>query len=353
MAEGEGGAAAMLDDVLDRRLRAHTASETWHLAHPGKLSPVYGSTPRVTIDGEDVLVFDWRNTVRRSAIGLIKETRFTTIPPHVNTAMELNYLYSGSCRYVVDGRQFELTQGDAVLFDTEAVRSVPSKKGENDIVIAITFLQEFFDSVFLASLPGGGILTTFLFESISHRRQHDHAIIVTHEHTGNLPELIRLLTREYLFPDVYTEDMLRSYATLVFMELIRALYYQAQLQDPVSNIDDKTARILDHIEHNYKTCTLGSVAREFGYSTNYLGNLLKAKTGETFSQIRLGQQMSEAAWLLLNTERSIEAIAHKVGITNMSFFYRKFELFYQMTPRAYRKALAGSQASRHALSNAV
>ena len=75
----------MLDDVLDRRLRAHTASETWHLAHPGKLSPVYGSTPRVTIDGEDVLVFDWRNTVRRSAIGLIKETRFTTIPPHVNT----------------------------------------------------------------------------------------------------------------------------------------------------------------------------------------------------------------------------------------------------------------------------
>ena len=66
--------------------------------------------------------------------------------------MELNYLYSGSCRYEVDGRQFELTQGDAILFDTEAIRSVPSEKGENDIVIA-TFLQEFFDSVFLASLP--------------------------------------------------------------------------------------------------------------------------------------------------------------------------------------------------------
>ena len=156
---------------------------------------------------------------------------------------------------------------------------------------------------------------------------------------GNLPELVRLLTHEYLFPDVYTGDILRSYATLVFMELIRAIYYQAQLQGPVSNLDDRTARILDFIEHNYKTCTLGSVAQEFGYNANYLGNLLKEKTGQTFSQIRLGQQMSEAAWLLLNTDRSVEAVAQKVGIANMSFFYKKFDLFYHMTPRAYRKAL--------------
>lgn len=330
-------------EVLDRKLHARTASEEWHLAHPGEPSPVYAHTPHVTVRGEEVLFFDWRHTVRRNAIGLIKETRFTTIPPHVNSTMELNYIYSGSCTYEVDGHRFELVQGDAVLFDTEAIRSAPCEKGEDDIVIAITFLQEFFDSVFLARLPGGGILTTFLFESISHRRRRDHFITVSHEHTGNLPELIELLAHEYLFPDVYTGDMLRSYATLVFTELIRALYYQAQLQDPVSHIDDKTARILDFIERNYKTCTLGSVATQFGYSPNYLGNLLKAKTGETFSQIKLGQQMSEAAWLLINTDRSIEAVAHKVGIANMSFFYRKFEMFYHMTPRAYRKALASEK----------
>ncbi len=330
-------------NVLDRKLRALTTSETWHLEHPGEPSPVYASTPRVEVRGEEVMLFDWRHTVRRNGIGLIRETRFASIPPHVNSTMELNYIYSGSCTYEVDGRSFELVRGDAVLFDTEAIRSAPRVKGEDDIVIAVTFLQEFFDSVFLASLPGGGILTTFLFESVSNRRRHDRFITVSHEHAGNLAELIELLAHEYLFPDVYAEDMLRSYANLVFLELIRALYYQAQISDPVSNIDDKTARILDFIERNYKACTLGSVARMFGYSPNYLGNLLKAKTGQTFSQIRLGQQMSEAAWLLLNTDRSIEAVARKVGISNMSFFYRKFETFYQMTPRAYRRALAGTQ----------
>ncbi len=331
-------------DALDRRLRSVTASEQWHLDHPGKLSPLYRDIPRVNVRGEAVYFFDWANTVRRNSIGLIRETRFTTIPPHVNSDMELNFIYDGSCVYEVDGKRFELTRGDAILFDTEAIRSTPVEKTERDIVIAITFQQAFFDSVFLARLPGGGILTTFLFESIAHKRKHDRCIAVHAEHTGNLPELIELLAHEYLLPDVYTPDMLGTYATLIFMELIRALYYEQQLTGAAAGIDDKTAQVLDHIERHYKECTLAGVAKRFGYSTNYLGNLLKAKTGETFSQIKLGQQMSEAAWLLLNTDRSIEAVAHKVGITNMSYFYRKFQGFYGMTPRAYRKEMRGPHA---------
>lgn len=326
--------------ALDRRIRSITVSEQWHLDHPGEPSPVYQSTPHITVRGEDVLFFDWRNTVRRRSIGLIAESRFTTIPPHVNSDIELNYIYDGNCTYEVDGVRVTLTTGDAILFDTEAIRSSPVEKGENDIVLALTFEREFFDSMFLAQLPGGGILTTFLFESISRKRKREHYLVVEAAQTGNLSELIELLAYEYLLPDVYTDAMLSSYATLVFTELIRGLYYQEQLTGRAAHIDDRTASMLDYIERNYKTCTLSQVARAFGYSTNYLGNMLKAKTGQTFSQIKLGQQMSEAAWLLINTDRSIESVANKVGIANMSYFYRKFERFFGMTPRAYRREAA-------------
>lgn len=327
-------------DALDRRLRTVSASEQWHLDHPGEPSPVYRSTPHVTVRGEDVLFFDWRNTVRRHAIGIITESRFTTVPPHVNSDIELNFIYDGGCVYEVDGARVALKTGDAILFDTEAIRSSPVEKGPDDIVIALTFEREFFNSMFLAQLPGGGILTTFLFESIARKRTREHYLVIEAAQTGNLPELIELLAYEYLLPDVYTDDMLGSYATLVFTELIRGLYYQEQLTGRAAQIDDRTARVLDYIERNYKTCTLAQVAHTFGYSANYLGNLLKAKTGQTFSEIKLGQQMSEAAWLLINTERSIENVAHKVGITNMSYFYRKFERFFGMTPRMYRHEAA-------------
>ena len=325
--------------VLDKRMRSITKSERWHLEHPGEPSPIYETTRKVNAGGIEVYYFDWRNTVKRNFIGMIKETRFATVPPHVNSNMELDFVYDGTCELEIDGKRVILQRGDAILIDTEAVRSSPVPKAENDIVIALTFERDFFDSVFLSRLPGGGILTTFLFEAIANRRRSMHYITIEAEHTGNLFELLMLLTNEYMFPNIYTPNMLEHYATLVFIELIRGLYYQSQITGRASRIDDGTARVLDYIEHHYKECTLTSTAEEFGYSPNYLSNMLKAKTGETFSQIKLGQQLSEAAYLLLNTERSIESIAKKVGISNQTFFYKKFSTAYGMTPKKYRETM--------------
>ena len=328
-------------NVLDRRMRAITASEQWHLDHPSEPSPIYEHTPKVDAGGKEVYYFDWRNTVKRNFIGLIKESRFATVPPLVNSNMELNVVYDGSCELEIDGKRVHLERGDAILIDTEAVRSSPVPKGENDIVIALTFERDFFDSVFLSRLPGGGILTTFLFEAIANRRRSMHYITIAAEHTGNLFDLLMLLTHEYIFPNIYTPNMLEHYATLVFIELIRGLYYQNQISGRASRIDDNTAHVLDYIEHHHKECTLASTAEEFGYSPNYLSNMLKAKTGETFSKIKLGQQLSEAAYLLLNTERSVESIAKKVGISNLTFFYKKFSASYGMTPKKYRETMRG------------
>jgi YesN/AraC family two-component response regulator len=110
----------------------------------------------------------------------------------------------------------------------------------------------------------------------------------------------------------------------------------AQDQDQRRSIDRRLSDAIRHIEKHYKDCTLGSVAREFGYDPNYLGNLLKANTGRTFSQIKLAQQMREARFLLTNTDRSITSIAEKVGIANMTYFYRKFGEHFGMSPREYR-----------------
>lgn len=333
-------------EAMDRQLREVTPSEKWHLMHQGELSPVYDTLSTVEVDGQEVYLFEWLHTLRKNAVAVIKETRFCEIPPHINTAMELNYLYSGKCTYAVEDKTFTLTAGDFVLFDADTVRGAPYQKSEDDIVIAVTFERAFFDSVFLSRLPGGGVLTTFLFESVAHRRKHDHYLVVHAKHTGMAPDVMRLLMHEYFYPDVYGETLLTNYATLLFMELIRALYYQSQESGVAANIDDSAAAVLDYIEHHYKECTLSSVAKHFGYHPSYLSTMLKSKTGETFSQIKVGQQMSEAAYLLLNTDRSIDAIARKVGIRNMSYFYRKFEALFGMTPKSYRAYVAEAAAPR-------
>lgn len=326
---------------LETLLHKLTPSEEWHLAHLGEPSPVYARTPLVDMDGQSVFLFDWKNTLEENAVGIIKETRYTTVPPHVNQDMELNYIYEGKCDFAVAGHSISLQRGDTIIFDTNVVRSSPTPKAEDDIVISMVFRKEFFDAVFLSQLPGGGILTSFLFEFISRRRRHDRFLIVPAKYSGNLRALMQLILEEGLYPDFYSKALIRSYAHSVFLELVRGLAYGSEGKTGIPGTNEKVVRILEYIERNYKECTLVSTAAEFGYSTNYLGNLLKASTGKTFTQIRTSQQMSEAAYLLLNTDRAITGVAHKVGITNMSYFYRKFENTYKMTPREYRQATSG------------
>lgn len=61
--------------------------------------------------------------------------------------MEIDYVYDGACVFEVDGQRVELQHGDAILFDTEAIRSSPISKGADDIVIAITFEREFLSLI--------------------------------------------------------------------------------------------------------------------------------------------------------------------------------------------------------------
>ena len=53
-------------------------------------------------------------------------------------------------------------------------------------------------------------------------------------------------------------------------------------------------------------------------------------------ELKNRQQFSEAAFLLANTETSVSEIIEKIGCSNRTFFYRRFEQIYGMTPREYR-----------------
>lgn len=322
---------------LETLLYTHTASEQWHLENPDAVSPRYESVPKILVEDEKVMLFNWENTLQERAVGMIKETRFTSIPPHINHDMELNFIYEGSCDFVVNGRRFTLREGDVLICDADVVRSSPSVKGEHDIVISIIFRKEFFDSVFLSRLPGSGMLTSLLFDVVARNRAHNRSLILPSAYAGRTRSYIELMFEEYHFAGLYNNELMSSLTTSLFLELMRGLHRYTRHSDGKSFSDGSMSHILSHIEKNYKDCSLSSVAEAFGYNSNYLGNLIKERTGRSFSEIKCEQQMSEAAYLLANTDRPITSIAAKVGIGNMTYFYRKFEAAYGCTPKQYRR----------------
>ena len=145
-----------------------------------------------------------------------------------------------------------------------------------------------------------------------------------------------MLFIEYHFKDAYSNELMRHLAVSLFLVLIRGLYRRSATDNQAIMSDERIVSILNHIERSYGDCTLESIASDTGYSTSYLSSLIKQKTGKTFSQIKLNQQLTEAAYLLNNTERSVQYVARKVGISNMSFFYSKFKEAFGETPGAFR-----------------
>ena len=321
-------------EQLERYLYAQTPGEAWHLAHPGLLSPFYATLERRRLGEREYYYFDFRNTLKKELVGIVRESRYTTIPPHFHKDMEFNYIYSGSCTFTVNGKTIHMEQGDLCILDSDVVHSADSVKGSSDIVINVIFKKEYLDHMFLSQLSSKGIVVDFLLDMLTKSRDHDRYLIFHTRSNFKVHLLIQFLLVEYFFPSQCCHELIQGYSASLFTELVSTSCIESSLCASHSRL----LPILKYIETNYQTCSLSETAAHFGYNANYLGGYLKAKTGRTFREIKLSQQLAQSARLLEGTDMTIEEIMDYIGCTNISFFYRKFQSAYQTTPRGYRLA---------------
>lgn len=81
--------------------------------------------------------------------------------------------------------------------------------------------------------------------------------------------------------------------------------------------------------------TLGELAKQFGLSQNYLGNLFKAQTGETFAafQNRLVLQRAKS---MLADGGSVSAVSELCGFSDVFYFSKLFKRQFGQSPREYK-----------------
>lgn len=319
---------------LEQYLYEETPSEKWHLIHPGVLSPFYDTLEKRRLGDQEYYYFDFHNTLKTELFGIVRETRYTTIPAHFHKDMELNYIYSGSCTFFMNGRTIRMEEGDLCILDSNVVHSAVSVKSSEDIVINVIFKKEYFDHVFLSRLSSKGIVVDFLLDMLSKSRDHDKYLLFHTKNNFKVHLLIQFLLVEYFFPSQCRHELIQQYSGALFTELIST----SCIEPGLYTSQDGLLRILKYIERNFQRCSLSDTAAHFGYNANYLSNYLKVKIGKTFTEIKLSQQMMQSARLLEGTDMTIEEIVDYVGCSNISFFYKKFQDTYQTTPKGYRLA---------------
>ena len=319
-------------------LMQETSQEQYYISHPDRLSDTYKKIETIDYHGQKVYIFRLP-LLNQQVVQIRKDSRFTNVPKYIHTNINLNYVYSGKCTYIVDNHKLVLSAGDVCLFDTNVVRSKESL-GRDDIIINISLSHEFFSHDFIVSLQSEGIVYRWLLAALaSITNDHDNFILFRTNHNKKITQLFQYVLEEYYGYTPFSVETINAYMHIIFVELVRA--YNENKSGQLLRLNQKIIpeeflRILRFVEKNADNYTLSEVADRFGYSTRYLASIIHKTSGESFSELKKTLRLTKAANLLITTDKNIDEICETVGIKNRSFFFKEFEKRYQHSPAKYR-----------------
>lgn len=106
-----------------------------------------------------------------------------------------------------------------------------------------------------------------------------------------------------------------------------------------SDSDNILYSLINYVQENYKeTCSIRQVSKEFGYDYCYMSKYFSKKIGMTFTEYLNQYRISQAEFMLKNTNEPISSIAMQCGYDTIRTFNRNFKLYTGTTPAKYRKS---------------
>ena len=267
-------------------------------------------------------------------IHISKHSRYATYPQHSHQFLELNYILQGSCRQIINGREYTLEQGDILLMDIGSHHQI-EQLDYQDIVINILFKNTDISLSTLQQMQGNNsILYHILLNSHSNLSDNHNFLILRSKTIQNTAPILESMIEEYFFPKEFSQDILSHYLGILLFELARSLpNAQKKLTD---NKDEPFYQALELIDKNYQTISLADAANQLKINKNYLSNLVKQKSQQTFTDLVNQKKLMTAKLLIESTELPIDSICQRVGFSNKTYFYKKFQDYFNMKPGQMR-----------------
>ena len=237
--------------------------------------------------------------------------------PHFHSHIEIVYIEDGEMEVTVNNETRVLTHGWAAIsnsYDIHTYRT-PQYSDARILVIPLDMAGQFstvmqqkcFSSPFLAPGPHISDLETVI-NKLDFYHKADNALLCT----GYLYVLLG-----------------------IFIEQIGLVPLGKR-----GGMPSLTRDILLYLEHHYlEPLTLDDMARQCGYNKCYISRFFNSSLGCGFNRYVNTLRVRHAAWLMRESDDSLEEIAAQSGFQNTRNFNRYFQLLYQTTPKEYKKSL--------------
>jgi YesN/AraC family two-component response regulator len=301
----------------------------------------YNPEPIGAVNGQPVyefnLIFDPTINVIEDNIFISQRVPAAYVPMHTHQYIELIYVYKGTCTVVLQDKEIDILEGGIIVIDKNTPHTL-KESSNSDIIIEMKLKHDYLSSGFLSRFTNKSIISQFLIDSLIDSRRANNYLYFPLEGRSNIALIMEQILCEYFEKDVFTAEMIDAYLFIMFTELIRHSSSSANIQTEKTN--GKEAIVLEflkYIEDHYKDCSLTDMAVKYKYHPNYISSVLKGSTGKSFTDLLQVQRLNKAALYLTNSNLSIPDIAEEVGYSSVSFFYKKFNEIFSVTPREFRK----------------
>lgn len=247
------------------------------------------------------------------------------VPPHWHRALEIIYLQEGELSVTVGVATVNVTAGQCLLINSNAIHSTKCTKPNQAIVlqVPVEFIETYIPDI------------------------HQY-IFVLHDPAKNPIQETKLSRfKETLFQmqvvyDIQPDGFLLRFNSLLF-DLLFQLYHNFayRISKTEQNRQNKNLErlnpVLDYISDNYaRPISLEEISDIAGLQPNYFCRFFKKNMGITFLEYQNELRISHIFRDLIETNYPLYTILENHGFTNRKAFRRMFYEYFHTTPSKIR-----------------
>lgn len=303
------------------------------------------------ITEEEQSILDGRNTIDRELymdgsgntinakkllaagklITLRTHPRFIHFPEHTHDYVEVVYMCTGKTTHIVNGSSITLGRGELLFMNQWATHEI-CRADQEDVAVNFIVLPAFFTNVLDMIGEEETPLRRFLVDCLC--GQSDGPGFLHFRVADIVP--VQNLIENLLFILIQDTPTKRKMSQMTMALLFLQLMGHTETLATSDQEQAAMVRVLAYVESNYARGSLTELAGRLHYDLYSLSREIKRQTGNTYTQLVQQRRLAQAAFLLKNTDRTVDSIAHAVGYENIGYFHRIFREAYGLSPRGYR-----------------
>ncbi|MDO4293287.1 MAG: AraC family transcriptional regulator [Eubacteriales bacterium] len=258
-------------------------------------------------------------------------------PPFVHRLefIKIIYCMRGSADVCLRDTVYRMEEGNLCVVAPQ-VRHAVFSYGDSDIVINILMRTSSFSETFSGILLEQNILTEFFWKLLY--TSHSNRLLLFHSRKDrNLDLWAERMYDESARGSKASRLLMKSYMEIFLGMVMRDHLGELQSFDGLPEGTYVFPAMIQMIRSHLKTITLRELSDRFGMQENEIKRYILEESGYSYQYLLRDLRMRRAAWLLLNTDWSVERIMEETGYTNLTNFYHAFKGYFSKTPQEYHQ----------------